>query len=450
MWVMAGRRLAAAGYLTDARALLRSIAAANPDCAPVRAELARLDAPPPAPTAEHDGWRWSRLVLWAALAFVAALALVAILLWGPMDSSLAWLLPPPAPTATPPPTLTPAQVAERFAPQLQKALAQEDWDRALEIVDILDGVDPGGETARSWGLTVNRQYGRALVQSGQPEEALARFEAALAWQPDDEEAQRWRRATQLYLAGRAAAQAQRWAEAVDALTQAYALLPGYAGLSARLRTAFQQWGQAALDEEDWDAAIEILSQARTYFPDDEPLTGLLATAYRQRGVAFQEQHELEKARANLEAALVLRPDDETARSHYDDVMYILFPPKRIEIDIGEQRLYAWLGDTLVYKFPVSTGLRGKDTAVGHYQVLDKMPSAYSSIWRLTMPYWLGIYYVGRIENGIHALPIRPDGSVMWAGLLGQRASYGCIILSTPNARTLYNWAEIGTPVDIHY
>jgi lipoprotein-anchoring transpeptidase ErfK/SrfK len=27
-------------------------------------------------------------------------------------------------------------------------------------------------------------------------------------------------------------------------------------------------------------------------------------------------------------------------------------------------------------------------------------------------------------------------------------SFGCIILSTQNAKTLYNWATVGIPVDI--
>jgi lipoprotein-anchoring transpeptidase ErfK/SrfK len=180
------------------------------------------------------------------------------------------------------------------------------------------------------------------------------------------------------------------------------------------------------------------------------LIDLLVTAYRQRGISWQEQGKLNKARTDLETALALQPDDEEARTHYDEVMYILFPPKRIEIDISSQRFYAYLGDQLVYNFPTSTGLPGRDTAVGHYKVQSKIPMAYSSIWRLNMPYWLGIYNVGRIENGIHALPIRLDGTVMWAGLLGQKASYGCVILSTQAARTIYEWADIGTPVDIHY
>jgi lipoprotein-anchoring transpeptidase ErfK/SrfK len=67
-----------------------------------------------------------------------------------------------------------------------------------------------------------------------------------------------------------------------------------------------------------------------------------------------------------------------------------------------------------------------------------------------MPYWLGIYWVGRIENGIHALPINADGTMLWDGYLGTPVSFGCIILSTENARTLYHWADIGTPVWIYH
>jgi tetratricopeptide (TPR) repeat protein len=214
--------------------------------------------------------------------------------------------------------------------------------------------------------------------------------------------------------------------------------------------AYDRQTQAAIEAGDWTAAIKSLSEAREWAPHDSDLADRLAAAYRERGIAWQEEGNLEKARADLEAALALRPDDEEAQVHYDEVMYILFPPKRIEISISKQRFYAYLGDTLVYSFPTSTGLRGRDTKAGHFEVQSKIPMAYSSIWRLQMPYWLGIYWVGNIENGIHALPIRPDGSVMWGGLLGQRASYGCVILSTQAARTIYNWADIGTPVDIYW
>jgi lipoprotein-anchoring transpeptidase ErfK/SrfK len=205
-----------------------------------------------------------------------------------------------------------------------------------------------------------------------------------------------------------------------------------------------------LSRGEWTLAVETLVQLHGLIPHDESVVDLLAEAYRKRGIYWQEEGALEKARTDLEAALSYRADDAEAQTHLDEVMYELFPPKRIEIDISRQRFYAYEGDTLVYNYPTSTGLRGRDTAAGHFKVLDKIPMAYSRVWNLQMPYWLGIYWVGTVENGIHALPIRPDGSVMWGGLLGQRASYGCVILSTQAARIIYNWAEIGTPVDIHY
>ncbi len=122
--------------------------------------------------------------------------------------------------------------------------------------------------------------------------------------------------------------------------------------------------------------------------------------------------------------------------------------KRIVVDLSEQRMYVYQNGQLLWKWLVSTGRPGQATAVGHYRVLNKIPNAYAYTWSLQMPYWLGIYWAGSLQNGIHALPIQANGQRLWAGYLGQRVSFGCIILGTENARTLYNWAAVGTPVDI--
>jgi lipoprotein-anchoring transpeptidase ErfK/SrfK len=37
---------------------------------------------------------------------------------------------------------------------------------------------------------------------------------------------------------------------------------------------------------------------------------------------------------------------------------------------------------------------------------------------------------------------------LWDGYLGQRVSYGCVILSDEDAATLYDWAEVGTKIKI--
>ena len=122
--------------------------------------------------------------------------------------------------------------------------------------------------------------------------------------------------------------------------------------------------------------------------------------------------------------------------------------KRIVVDLSAQRMYVYQNGQLLWNWVVSTGRPGQATAVGHYKVLNKIPNAYAYTWNLQMPYWLGIYWAGSLQNGIHALPIQANGQRLWAGYLGQRVSFGCIILGTQNAKTLYNWARVGTPVDI--
>jgi len=122
--------------------------------------------------------------------------------------------------------------------------------------------------------------------------------------------------------------------------------------------------------------------------------------------------------------------------------------KHIVIDLSEQHLYAYEGNRLVYSFVCSTGKAPYYTRSGEFRVQSKIPNAYGATWDIWMPHWLGIYWAGSTENGIHALPILSNGQTLWAGYLGRPVSYGCIVLGTQEAELLYNWAEIGTPVSI--
>jgi lipoprotein-anchoring transpeptidase ErfK/SrfK len=123
--------------------------------------------------------------------------------------------------------------------------------------------------------------------------------------------------------------------------------------------------------------------------------------------------------------------------------------KHILVDISEQHMYVYDGDDLVYSFIASTGI-GNSTRVGSFSVLNKIPNAYGATWNIWMPNWLGIYWSGSLQNGIHALPILSNGATLWAGYLGTPISYGCVVLDTYDAQTLYNWADIGTPVEIRW
>jgi len=124
--------------------------------------------------------------------------------------------------------------------------------------------------------------------------------------------------------------------------------------------------------------------------------------------------------------------------------------KRIAIDLSEQHLYAYQGNQLVYSFVCSTGKAPSYTRTGEFAVQSKIPNAYGATWNIWMPHWLGIYWAGSMENGIHALPILSNGQTLWAGYLGSPVSFGCIVLGTYEAELLYHWAPIGTPVSIRY
>lgn len=122
--------------------------------------------------------------------------------------------------------------------------------------------------------------------------------------------------------------------------------------------------------------------------------------------------------------------------------------KAIYVSVYKQRMFVYNNGRLVYNFVVSTGLPGRNTARGNFKVQSKIPEAWSSLWQLRMPQWMGIYNVGTYENGIHALPINKRGQKLWAGTLGRPASFGCVILGDKNAATLFNYAPMGTPVII--
>lgn len=134
--------------------------------------------------------------------------------------------------------------------------------------------------------------------------------------------------------------------------------------------------------------------------------------------------------------------DVPAASSYGGNKYIL-------VDISEQHLYAYEGDLLVYSFVASTGMNNA-TRTGTFSVLEKIPNAYGSTWDIWMPNWLGIYWSGGLQNGIHALPILPNGAQLWEGYLGTPISYGCVVLGAYESQLLYEWADVGTPVEIRW
>lgn len=123
--------------------------------------------------------------------------------------------------------------------------------------------------------------------------------------------------------------------------------------------------------------------------------------------------------------------------------------KRIVISITEQHMWVHENFTLKSEHVISTGISDSPTLPGVFQIQTHEINAYASNWDLWMPHFMGIYEaVPGFMNGIHGLPVLSSGARLWANVLGQRASYGCIILDLASGDALYNWAENGVVVEI--
>lgn len=121
--------------------------------------------------------------------------------------------------------------------------------------------------------------------------------------------------------------------------------------------------------------------------------------------------------------------------------------KRITIDLSEEALYAYDGDVLFVKEPISTGLEFTPTPRGTFNVFYKTPSRY-----MQGP----IPGVSDQEYDLPGVPwnlyFTVDGAVIhgayWHDHFGEPWSHGCVNLSPQNAQKLYEWADLGTPVTV--
>lgn len=307
---------------------------------------------------------------------------------------------------------------------LNRAWQERDWARAITILEKFYGSQPASTELAERLAHAYVQQGIALRHKGFIEKALLYFEQALVVAPEAPHARRELRWATSYLEGIHLYQAGQWPEVIETLQPVWREDSNYVNVH-----------------------------------------DLLYSAYYNHGLASRAAGKLDAARDAFRAAINLRPDLVEPRLEMAELEFALAPEtppdipipaapakdQLIVVGILEQEMWVYQGKRRVFEFVVSTGEPGRDTAIGDFEILDKIEMAYASTWNLDMPYWMGIYWAGPLENGIHALPIvRHTGYKLWDGYLGQRVSYGCVILSDKDAATLFDWTQVGARVKIVY
>ncbi len=112
----------------------------------------------------------------------------------------------------------------------------------------------------------------------------------------------------------------------------------------------------------------------------------------------------------------------------------------IDVDLSAQRVTAYQGASPVRTFMVSTGTAAHPTVTGQFRVYVKLVAtdmAGPGYYLPDVPYTM-YFYRGYALHGTY-----------WHNNFGTPMSHGCVNLSIPDAQWLFNFASVGTLVNVH-
>lgn len=166
--------------------------------------------------------------------------------------------------------------------------------------------------------------------------------------------------------------------------------------------------------------------------------------------------QYEPTQAEVEQNATYNANDQTGIWHGEQVTSSYFPDspksanvlgantekKRIEVDLTNQRVYAYEGDTKVYDFLVSTGKWGS-TPTGNFTIayknrVQKMTGGSKILG--TYYYLPNVQFVQFFAND--QIPWSMGFSfhgTYWHHNFGHPMSHGCVNMTNKDAEILYNW-----------
>ena len=116
----------------------------------------------------------------------------------------------------------------------------------------------------------------------------------------------------------------------------------------------------------------------------------------------------------------------------------------INVDLEQQLLVAYEGDTPVLESYISSGLPQYPTVTGQFRInqryeikdMDGRPLGYD-YYLYDVPFTMFFYKAFALHG------------TYWHGNYGVPMSHGCVNLPTPAAEWLFNWSSMGTVVNVH-
>ena len=175
---------------------------------------------------------------------------------------------------------------------------------------------------------------------------------------------------------------------------------------------------------------------------DEPLADLTSLKRLTDGKPLEQPRNEEGAQ--FHGAPATPPRIQELALNPTKVLGVSSGDKRIEIDLTNQKVYAFEGNRKVFDFLVSTGKWGR-TPTGEFTIWSKVRSQKMSGGdraRNTYYYLPNVPYVMFFYNDqIAKMRGFSFHGTYWHDNFGHPMSHGCINMRTPDAQALYEWAD---------
>lgn len=119
--------------------------------------------------------------------------------------------------------------------------------------------------------------------------------------------------------------------------------------------------------------------------------------------------------------------------------------KWIEVDLTHQRLTMYVGQAAIASYLISSGRAQTPTQTGTFAIYRKLPLTTMTGTILGEYYYVpNIKWVSYFDGG------EAFHGTYWHHNFGHPMSHGCVNMTEADAKTLYDFAPIGTKVVVHY
>jgi hypothetical protein len=178
-----------------------------------------------------------------------------------------------------------------------------------------------------------------------------------------------------------------------------------------------------------------------------PRLTLKQKKYFSAEFAYENTQKAVNARFMGEATPAVLGVDDGPSSHGERA------DKYLEVDLSQQKMYFFINGKLFREYQVSTGAE-YPTPVGDFHILNKAPIAFSDIYNVWMPYWMGFKYAGDVGAylGLHEIAYTTNvkGKPVYnhGYYIGEMMTGGCVAMEPKYSREIYNLSDVGMLVRI--